>query len=146
MRQPHQFVARYSRCKPYNIIARLIATLSVVQNKLAFLEQENSVSRRRVRELEIELEACKQKVARERTQIMEQSVVRDEESTPGRRVVNQRIQQQKKKAEEEKAELTAAAERYEQAVEEKKGEVALYRSLNGLTYILRLSLVQNWSV
>jgi len=44
--------------------------LSVIQSRLAFLESENSVSRRRVKELELELEACKQEVARERTRIL----------------------------------------------------------------------------
>lgn len=48
-----------------------MATLSAVQSKLVYLEAENSVSRRRVRELERELEECKKEVARERTRVLE---------------------------------------------------------------------------
>lgn len=110
--------------------ARLIATLSVVQNKLAYLEAENSVSRRRVRELELELEACKKEVVRERTRIMEHehSTTRDEQATAGpRRATSQRerVQQHKKKAEVDQAELAAAEARYKSAVEEKKGQTSI---------------------
>ncbi|KZT12216.1 uncharacterized protein LAESUDRAFT_691432 [Laetiporus sulphureus 93-53] len=54
--------------------ARFIATLNAVQSKLAFLESENSISRRRMNELELELETCKKEVARERTRLLEQEV------------------------------------------------------------------------
>lgn len=105
--------------------ARLIATLTVVQNKLSHLEAENSVSRRRVRELELELEACKKEVARERTRILEQSAIRDENTSVGPRSRRsqqpQHKQQQQKKAQEDEAELAAAEARYKAAIEEKKG-------------------------
>jgi hypothetical protein len=49
----------------------LLQTLSAVQSQLRDLEDENSISRRRVRELEMELEECKRHVARERTRLIE---------------------------------------------------------------------------
>lgn len=109
--------------------ARLVATLAVVQNKLSHLEAENSVSRRRVRELELELEACKKDVARERTRIIEheQSINRDTDLLASmKRVPSQceRLQQhedQRKKMEEDQAELATAEAWYKTAVE-KKGE------------------------
>jgi hypothetical protein len=55
--------------------ARLLSTLTTVQSKLLHLEEENSISRRRVRELELELEVCKREVARERTRVMEREDV-----------------------------------------------------------------------
>ncbi|KAG6372822.1 hypothetical protein JVT61DRAFT_7229 [Boletus reticuloceps] len=51
--------------------ARLIASLNALHAKLNHLETENSIARRRVRELEYELEECKRDVVRERTRIME---------------------------------------------------------------------------
>ncbi|EJF61064.1 hypothetical protein DICSQDRAFT_106734 [Dichomitus squalens LYAD-421 SS1] len=125
--------------------ARLIATLTVVQNKLTHLEAENSVSRRRVRELELELEACKQEVARERTRILEheQSVMRDDEAPAGRKRVQrerpqqQQQQQQQKKAGEDQAELAAAEARYRAAVDEKKALEALIGTLR--THLTRLT-------
>ncbi|PIL22329.1 hypothetical protein GSI_15017 [Ganoderma sinense ZZ0214-1] len=125
--------------------ARLVATLAVVQNKLSHLEAENSVSRRRVRELELELEACKKEVARERTRIMEheQSVSRDAEPEASKkRVVSQREhlqqqQEQQKKAEENQAELAAAEARYKAAVEEKKALEALITTLR--SHLTRLT-------
>ena len=106
--------------------------MAIVQNQLSHLEAENSVSRRRVLELELELEACKKEVARERTRILEQeqSISRDGEPSK-KRVVSQRerMQQQQqqqsrqqKKAEDDQVELAAAEARYKAAVEEKKGE------------------------
>ena len=123
---------QYLRLSVYPSLARLVATLSVVQNKLAYLEAENSVSRRRVRALELELEACKKEVARERTRIMEHehSMLRDDEVNAGKRRAasqRERLQQQKRKAEEDQAELAGAEARYRSAVEEKKGETALAR-------------------
>ena len=103
--------------------ARLVATLSVVQNKLVYLEAENSVSRRRVQELETELDACKKEVARERTRIMEheQSMMKEREDEGRKRMARERMQQHKKKSEEDQAELASAEARYKSAVEEKKG-------------------------
>jgi hypothetical protein len=44
-----------------------------VQFRLEHLEEENGVSRRRVRELEYELEECKREVIRERTRWQEET-------------------------------------------------------------------------
>jgi hypothetical protein len=55
----------------------LATTLNIVQSKLAHLESENSISRRRVRELELELEECKKEVARERTRVLEREAIEE---------------------------------------------------------------------
>ncbi|KAG2115461.1 hypothetical protein DEU56DRAFT_841127 [Suillus clintonianus] len=52
--------------------SRLIASLNALHSKLAHLETENGIARRRVRELEYELQQCKRDVARERSRIIEQ--------------------------------------------------------------------------
>jgi len=49
--------------------ARLLQTLSAVQSQLSDLEEENGISRRRLHELEMELEEFKRQVARERTRL-----------------------------------------------------------------------------
>ena len=51
--------------------AYLLTTLNAVQSKLLHLESENSISRRRVRELEVELNTCQREVARDRVCIAE---------------------------------------------------------------------------
>ena len=119
-----------SRLIPPATVARLIATLSVVQNKLVHLENENSVSRRRVRELEIELEACKKEVARERTRILEHEQSMMREDVRNKRIARERMEQEKKKAEDDQAELAAAETRYKSAVEEKKGNVVVIGTLH----------------
>ena len=99
--------------------ARLVATLGLVQAKLAHLEGQNSISRRRVRELEMELEECKHEVARERTKVLEREEV----------ITKQRIDvkaQKQRLAEETKAVQAKATEdtdrgRYKEVVEEQKG-------------------------
>ncbi|OJT13846.1 hypothetical protein TRAPUB_9616 [Trametes pubescens] len=119
--------------------ARLIATLSVVQNKLSHLEAENSVSRRRVRELEHELEACKKEVARERTRILEheQSVLHAEAPAAGSRQSRAQQQQQQRQVQEDEADLAGAEARYKSAVEEKKALEALISTLR--THLSRLT-------
>ncbi|KAH9912695.1 uncharacterized protein BXZ73DRAFT_56039 [Epithele typhae] len=120
--------------------ARLIATLTVVQNKLGHLEAENSVSRRRVRELELELEACKKEVARERTRIMEheQSAMKDDQPQPRTRVSREKLQQeQRQKSEADQAELAASEARYKNAVEEKKALESLISTLR--SHLTRLT-------
>lgn len=81
------------------------------------------MSRRRVRELELELEACKKEVARERTRIMEheQSAFHAEPPAGTSRNAHTQQQQQRRKAQEDEAELAGAEARYRAAVEEKKG-------------------------
>ena len=41
------------------------------------MESENSISRRRVRELELELEECKKEVAKERTKVLERETAEE---------------------------------------------------------------------
>ena len=48
-----------------------MSAISAVQSKLRELEDENGVSRRRVRELEHELELCKIEVTKERSILMQ---------------------------------------------------------------------------
>jgi hypothetical protein len=85
--------------------ARLVGALNAVQTQLAQIEAENTISRRRVRELELELEECKADVARERTRVLERedTLLRQRE-----RVARQ--------------EADAGDRRYQQVVEEKKGK------------------------
>jgi len=98
------------------LTARLLSTLTAVQSKLMHLESENSISRRRVRELELELEACKREVARERTRVMEREEVivqqqRDVESANAARKGKSRVFEVEEQMNE----------RYKEVVEEKKG-------------------------
>ncbi|KAJ7855882.1 hypothetical protein B0H14DRAFT_3448705 [Mycena olivaceomarginata] len=120
-------------------VSRLLSTLSVVQTQLHQLEEENSISRRRVRELEYELEVCKREVVRERTRILE----RDE--------VSVRQQQQDNARAKGKGKARAAAdhgasideqqqdigERYREVVEEKKALESLISTLR--THLTRLT-------
>ncbi|TCD64523.1 hypothetical protein EIP91_003990 [Steccherinum ochraceum] len=96
------------------IEARLVATLSVVQSKLAYLEAENGISRRRVRELELELEECKKEVVRERTRMLDQDV-----------------------SSHTLRNAAGVAGRYKEAVEEKKALEDLISSLR--THLARLT-------
>ncbi|KAJ7857636.1 hypothetical protein B0H14DRAFT_3108118 [Mycena olivaceomarginata] len=124
--------------RPRDSEARLLSTLSVVQTQLHQLEEENSISRRRVRELEYELEVCKREVVRERTRILE----RDE--------VSMREQQQDNARAKGKGKARAAAghgasideqqdigERYREVVEEKKALESLISTLR--THLTRLT-------
>ena len=101
------------------VLARFLSVLTSVQTKLAHLESENAISRRRVRELERELETCKAEVARERTKVLEREsiVVQQREDVA---VVKTRRSKGKEKniRFEEDEELK---ERYKEVVEEKKG-------------------------
>ena len=67
----------------YFPLARLVRTLNAVHTKLQHLEEENGISRRRVRELEFELEACKREVAWEQSRVEEHSIQTG--NIPGRR-------------------------------------------------------------
>ncbi|THH31182.1 hypothetical protein EUX98_g2995 [Antrodiella citrinella] len=104
-----------------DVEAQLMATLSAVQSKLVYLEAENSVSRRRVLELERELDECKKEVAKERTRVLEPNgahyreganneAYQDNASSPGHRRMGD-------------------ASRYREAVEEKKALEALVATL-----------------
>lgn len=97
--------------------ARILATLSVVQSKLAFLESENSISRRRVKELELELEACKKEVARERTRILAMEI----EDVERQHAATMRAHAELKGKSKAYSTSLEDQSRYKEAVEEKKG-------------------------
>jgi hypothetical protein len=103
--------------------ARFLSVLVAVQSKLAHLESENGISRRRVRELEQELDACKVEVARERTRVMEREslVVQQHQNTPSQA---QRVAGKQEKGKGKSIRFDdngEAEERYREVVEEKKG-------------------------
>ena len=97
-------------------------TLSAVQSQLRDLEDENSISRRRVRELEMELEECKRHVARERTRLIERDELNDLGRHGGKSTQTIRNKGKGRAVEpsvdiyDERSHL-----RYKDAVEEKKG-------------------------
>jgi hypothetical protein len=64
--------------------ACLISALNAVQSKLHHLQSENSISRRRVRELELELETYKEDVAKDPTLRRDLSYLRQSEASPVR--------------------------------------------------------------
>ncbi|KAH7925868.1 hypothetical protein BV22DRAFT_1088163 [Leucogyrophana mollusca] len=102
---------------------RLVASLNALHSKLAHLESENGIARRRVRELEFELEQCKRDVVRERTRVMESQELtdlRDRSAGPS----YTRLEGKKKKSRE--PEKTA---RYLEVVEEKKALESLIVTL-----------------
>ncbi|KAJ6512116.1 hypothetical protein C8R47DRAFT_1034075 [Mycena vitilis] len=106
--------------RPRDSEARLLSTLSAVQVKLHQLEEENSISRRRVRELELELDVCKREVVKERTKILE----RDEASMHQRELDHARAKGKGKARalDREEDEDEEIGDRYREAVEEKKGK------------------------
>ncbi|CAK5284255.1 unnamed protein product [Mycena citricolor] len=116
--------------RPRDSEAKLLSILSTVQAKLHELEDENAISRRRVRELELELEACKREVARERTKILEQEELsmRYEASAKGKG---------KARASNRSFDSSDLVERYKEAVEEKKALESLISSLR--THLTRLT-------
>lgn len=108
----------FSRRRLIDIFAaRLLQTLSAVQSQLRDLEDENSISRRRVRELELELEECKRHVVRERTRLIEREELND--FGYGKTTQNKG----KERAVEPFVHIDDERlhERYKEAVDEKKG-------------------------
>ena len=102
-------------------------TLNTVQSKLQQLEEENGISRRRVRELELELEVCKRDVARERTRVLEREeiIVQQQQQRESRRYGNGKGKAKARDAsivnvDKERGD-DLVRERYKEAVEEKKG-------------------------
>lgn len=94
-----------------------------MQGQLHELEEENGISRRRVRELEFELEECKREVARERTRLFEREEMsnRYHERNPAAGRGGKASGKGKAKdivPEMDDAQLHA---RYKEAVDEKKG-------------------------
>ncbi|KAG2340139.1 hypothetical protein BDR05DRAFT_1061696 [Suillus weaverae] len=93
--------------------SRLIASLNALHAKLAHLETENGIARRRVRELEYELQQCKRDVARERSRIIEHGA--GEPSW--------------KRGKEERREREEEQSKYFEVVEEKKALESLISTL-----------------
>jgi hypothetical protein len=122
-----------------SLTARLLKTLNAVQTKLQHLEQENGISRRRVRELEMELEVCKRDVARERTRVLE----REETIVQQRRDANYIAASKKQKGKARAKDVSMDGElheKYKEAVEEKKGlfPIRVHDSFSSLPYYLAL--------
>ncbi|GJE91753.1 Centrosome microtubule-binding domain containing protein [Phanerochaete sordida] len=115
------------------IDVRLATTLNVVQSKIAHLETENSISRRRVRELELELEECKREVAKERTKVLEREEF-DHQAPQERAARHTRAKAPKQP---EPAETDEDIRRYKEAVEEKKALEALITTLR--SHLTRLT-------
>lgn len=88
-----------------------------MQAKLTNLEAQNGISRRRVRDLELELEQCRQEVARERNRVYQREQVisqqRADAKTQKQRLVDKT---------EGRAVDAADKNRYKEVVEEQKGE------------------------
>ncbi|KAJ7164614.1 hypothetical protein C8R43DRAFT_1166592 [Mycena crocata] len=113
--------------RPRDSEVRLLSTLSAVQAKLHQLEDENSISRRRVRELEVELEVCKREVVKERTRILEQDEISVHENVKGKG---------KARATDHGTSLELE-KRYREVVEEKKALESLISTLR--THLTRLT-------
>ena len=121
--------------------ARLLQTLSAVQGQLRDLEEENGISRRRVHELEMELEECKREVARERTRLFE----REELSIRGHGDTSSRSGSGNGRGKAKTRDTTTAGgreaiddvrlhERYKEVVEEKKGLFPIASQQNSSSY------------
>ena len=65
-----RYTSPFVPCLP-GLLARLIITLAVDQNKLTHVEAGSNVSHHPVQELKLEPEACKKEIAREWTGILE---------------------------------------------------------------------------
>lgn len=98
--------------------ARLVASLNALHTRLNHLETENSIARRRVRELEYELEECKRDVVRERTRIIESQDVIDISAA---RIAGPSVPRGKGKEKRTK-DMDPHTSKYLEVVQEKKGE------------------------
>ena len=115
------------------VLARLVASLNSLHARLTHLENENSIARRRVRELEYELEQCKQDVVRERSRMMEsQDAIDANARLPGPSTLRA------KGKEERTREVDQSMSKYLEIVEEKKGSVILH-----LVAMVALSVYQH---
>ncbi|KAF9523879.1 hypothetical protein CPB83DRAFT_647159 [Crepidotus variabilis] len=130
--------------RPRDGEARLFQTLATVQAQLQDLEEENSISRRRVNELELELEECKREVARERTRLFDRDNSRSFQQEQSYRAPGLSKAKGKSKAKDNSfvgglAELDdeRLKARYKEAVDEKKALEALVNSLR--SHLTRLT-------
>ncbi|KAI0317641.1 hypothetical protein OF83DRAFT_1120269 [Amylostereum chailletii] len=105
--------------------AHLIKTFGLVQQRLAHLEAENGTSRRRMQELEFELDACKAEVALERERVMQ----REEAISQHRYQMQRHVEAAQKGKARAQADGEEDQRRYKEAVEEKKALEALIATL-----------------
>ncbi|KAL0066156.1 hypothetical protein AAF712_006781 [Marasmius tenuissimus] len=126
--------------EPRESEARLITVLNTIQGKLTHLEDENSISRRRVRELEYELEVCKREVAKERTRVLEKESAILQNQRELERALSDAKRTIKGKAKARDVSINQDADasvRYKEAVEEKKALEALISTLR--SHLTRLT-------
>ncbi|KAL0576860.1 hypothetical protein V5O48_005125 [Marasmius crinis-equi] len=126
--------------EPRETEARLLAVLNNIQSKLSHLEDENSISRRRVRELEYELEVCKREVAKERTRVMEKESAILQNQRELERALSDARKTIKGKGRARDVSITQDADasvRYKEAVEEKKALEDLISTLR--SHLTRLT-------
>jgi hypothetical protein len=100
-----------------NVSARLQLAMNLLQMKIAHLDAENHTSRTRMKELERELDVCRQDVERQRGLVMhrEEYLVRQHQAE---------ATTSKSKGKARSVEVTKEEQkRYKQAVEEKKGSL-----------------------
>ncbi|KIM72446.1 hypothetical protein PILCRDRAFT_829734 [Piloderma croceum F 1598] len=126
--------------EPREAAARFLSVLASVQSKLAHLESENAILRRRVRELERELDACKIEVVREHSRVMERESVIIQQYENVQRQTQRTETQGKGKGKAKTIQFEdngKLEERYREVVEEKKALkaliVTLHTHLVGLT-------------
>jgi hypothetical protein len=98
----------------------LFRILNAVQSKLEHLEEENGISRRRVRELELELEVCRRDVARERTRVLAREEITMQQQRDASYIAAPKKNKGKARAKDPSV-GEDLHEKYREAVEEKKG-------------------------
>lgn len=103
-----------------------MASLNALHTRLNDLETENSIARRRVRELEYELEQCKRDVVRERTRIMEDGSDVNADPIPMASTSRAKGKERRQK------DMDPHASKYFEVVQEKKGNC----ELNHAKYVL----------
>ncbi|KIK59609.1 hypothetical protein GYMLUDRAFT_60144 [Collybiopsis luxurians FD-317 M1] len=139
--------------EPREVEVRLLTLMNTIQDKLSHLEDENSISRRRVRELEWELEECKREVVKERTRVEKAiSSVQSGKATERELELEKALADAKRKAKGkarardtsmnnghggEGAHAVDASVRYKEVVEEKKALESLITTLR--THLTRLT-------
>ncbi|KAG6336271.1 hypothetical protein ID866_2825 [Astraeus odoratus] len=104
--------------------ARLVTSLNALHVRLSYLENENSIARRRVRELEYELEQCRRDVVKERTRVLESQDAIDVSIRPAGPSTSRYKGKEKKTREADQS-----ASKYLEVVEEKKALEALISTL-----------------
>ncbi|KAG6812112.1 hypothetical protein H0H92_004341 [Tricholoma furcatifolium] len=118
--------------------ARLITLVNTVQSKLQHLEEENGISRRRVRELELELEVCKRDVARERTRVLErEELIVQQQRDASFTAASRRKEKGKARARDISMDQDGLHQKYREAVEGQKALEALITTLR--THLTRLT-------